>query len=371
MTASRPTIGAEPDVTTHHESGRQATAARPAGARLLIVNADDYGLTVRTSETIVRLHHEGIVTSTSALVLAPAFLKTAHLLAGHTTLGVGIHLCLVGPDPAASPAAEIPTLVDRKGRLARSWHLLLPRLLARRVDYDDVRREFAAQIELALSLGVQPTHVDSHQHLHMWPGISSAAIDVASQYGIPAIRCPESRSFKTERPPTNVMSFLLRREIEAAGLVTTDRFAGLDESGKAVADRFDRVVSKVPLSVGSFEFGVHPSEDGDPDRARYHWKHRGGEEASGLARPGLAVHLRAKGWELGTYRDLVERRGGVGTGAGANGSTAAGSVGSMAADVRALNRQARPSWLAPWEANGVEAGGVGGVGGEPVAVAGR
>lgn len=345
MTTSRPMIGARNHVTV------------PSEERLLIVNADDYGLTRRTSETIVRLHDEGIVTSTSALVLAPAFEPSASLVAGHPTLGVGIHLCLVGPDPALSPAREIPTLVNKKGQLARSWHRLLPRLLAGRVDFDDVRREFAAQVELALSLGIRPTHVDSHQHLHMWPGISKAAVDVARRYGIPAVRCPESRSFKTERLPTNVMSHLLRREIEAAGLTTTERFAGLDESGKAVPDRFDRVVSRVPRSVRSFEFGVHPSEDGDPDRARYHWRHRGGEEASGLVRPGLAAHLEAQGWKLGSFAHLPRRAGSAGAEASGPGS------GSGSARVRPL-RPPRPDWLAPWEADVDEVD-------EPVAAAGR
>ena len=224
--------------------------------RLLIVNADDYGLSVSTSHTIVELHEVGVVTSTSALVLAPGFAPTARLIAGHPTLGVGVHLCLVGPDPAVLSAREIPTLVGRRGQLAPSWHRLLPRLLAGRIDPADVERELAAQVEVALAHGLRPTHLDSHQHLHLWPGISTATVDVARRFGIRAVRCPESRSWKTERPPVSVMSALLRRELAAAGLATTERFAGLDESGKAVAHRFDRVMDKVPDSVTSFEFGV-------------------------------------------------------------------------------------------------------------------
>ncbi|MEZ5411618.1 MAG: ChbG/HpnK family deacetylase [Acidimicrobiales bacterium] len=275
--------------------------------RLLIVNADDYGLSVRTSHTIVELHEIGVVTSTSALVLAPGFAPTARLVAGHPTLGLGVHLCLVGPDPAVLSAREIPTLVGRRGRLAPSWHRLVPRLLAGRVDPADVERELAAQVEVALSHGLRPTHLDSHEHLHLWPGISTAVINVARRFAIPAVRCPESRSCKTERPPVSVMSALLRRELAAAGLVTTERFAGLDESGKAVAHRFDRVLTRVPPGVASIEFGVHPSVDDDPDRVRYPWRHRGTDEAAGLARWGLRDRLRAAGWQLGTFADLAAR----------------------------------------------------------------
>jgi len=273
--------------------------------RLLIVNADDYGLSVRTSHTIVELHEVGVVTSTSALVLAPGFAPTARLIAGHPTLGVGVHLCLVGPDPAVLSAREIPTLVGRGGRLAPSWHWLVPRLLAGRVDPADVERELAAQVEVALAHGLRPTHLDSHQHLHLWPGISTATVNVARRFAIPAVRCPESRSWKTERPPVSVMSALLRRELAAAGLATTERFAGLDESGRAVAHLFDRVMGRVPSNVASFEFGVHPSVDGDPERARYRWRHRGTDEAVGLGRCGLRARLETAGWRLGTFADLA------------------------------------------------------------------
>jgi predicted glycoside hydrolase/deacetylase ChbG (UPF0249 family) len=301
--------------------------------RLLIVNADDYGLTSRTSEMIVRLHHIGVVTSTTALVLAPGFAPTAHLLAGHPTLGTGVHLCLVGPDPPLSLARDIPTLVDRRGALASSWHFLLPRLLAGRVDLDDVRRELTAQIELALARGLRLTHLDSHQHLHLWPGISTVVMELALRYGIPAIRCPESRSYKTERPPVAFMSRRLRRQIRAAGLATTERFAGLDESGKAVAGRFDHVLDRVPAEVRSFEFGVHPNVAHDPDRDRYRWGRRGAEEAAGLSRPGLARELQARGWRLGSF---AARPGGTRIGADPSGAARSGAgasgIGASGAD---------------------------------------
>ncbi len=59
---------------------------------LLIVNADDYGLTEGISLGILRAHREGIVTSTSVLAIGPAYPKVAHLLADHPELA-----------PAANP----------------------------------------------------------------------------------------------------------------------------------------------------------------------------------------------------------------------------------------------------------------------------
>ena len=56
--------------------------------RLLIVNADDYGLTAGVCRAIVRAHREGIVTSTSALALGPAFSASTSLLHDVPDLGV-------------------------------------------------------------------------------------------------------------------------------------------------------------------------------------------------------------------------------------------------------------------------------------------
>ena len=104
--------------------------------RLLIVNADDYGLTAGVCRAIVRAHQDGIVTSTSALALGPAFAAHSALLDDAPELGVGVHLAVVGEDPPLLPASDIPSLVDRQGRLSLSWK----RILAPRVRWSHRRR---------------------------------------------------------------------------------------------------------------------------------------------------------------------------------------------------------------------------------------
>ena len=84
--------------------------------KLLIVNADDYGLTEGISRGILRGHRDGIITSTSALVRGPAYPTVSGWPADVPSLGVGVHLAAVGEDPPLLSAAEIPTLVGRRGR---------------------------------------------------------------------------------------------------------------------------------------------------------------------------------------------------------------------------------------------------------------
>ena len=84
-------------------------------SRLLIVNADDFGLTPGVSAGILEAHRNGIVTSTSVLAVAPAFEETAPALrrAAHESgIGVGVHLAAVGEDPPLLPRSRVASLVD-------------------------------------------------------------------------------------------------------------------------------------------------------------------------------------------------------------------------------------------------------------------
>ena len=83
-------------------------------------------------------------------------------------------------------------LVDKKGRLRLSWKQFLPRVAAGRVDPDDLRREFGAQIERIQAAGLTIDHFDTHQNLHLWPMVASSVIAHADREAIGAIRVTRS-----------------------------------------------------------------------------------------------------------------------------------------------------------------------------------
>jgi len=103
--------------------------------RRLIVNADDFGFATGVNEGIIEAHVRGIVTSTSLMVDWPAAANAARLAREHPGLSVGLHYVEDGPE------------IDEPGHAART---------------------FAAQLERFRDLtGSDPTHVDSHHHVHM------------------------------------------------------------------------------------------------------------------------------------------------------------------------------------------------------------
>jgi predicted glycoside hydrolase/deacetylase ChbG (UPF0249 family) len=77
--------------------------------RLLIVTADDLGLTRGVNAAVRRAHEDGIVTATSLLAVGREFDDAAAMLRDVPTLELGAHLALVGEDPPLLSAREIPT----------------------------------------------------------------------------------------------------------------------------------------------------------------------------------------------------------------------------------------------------------------------
>jgi len=117
--------------------------------RLLIVTADDFGLSHGVNRGIVEAHREGILTSTSLMVHRPAAEQAAALARESPALSVGLHLEL---DPAA---ADVPTELDRQ--LGRFTDLV----------------------------GAPPTHVDSHHDVHKNPRVLPHVQAWAERIGVP------------------------------------------------------------------------------------------------------------------------------------------------------------------------------------------
>ena len=274
--------------------------------RLLIVNADDYGLTEAVSAGILRAHREGIVTSTSVLAVAPGFARSGPWLADEGELGIGVHLAVVGEDPPLLSAAEVPTLVDRRGRFAISWRVFLRRCVAGRVDPDDVRRELAAQVDAVAGLGVAVDHLDSHQHLHMWPVLQPVVVDLAVARGIPALRVPRSHRRHPVSVVVNRLSARLATRAAAAGLRFADDASGVDEAGRL--DRRGLVAALdgfVARGARTAELGAHPGEAVDADRHRYRWDYTWGDELELLLAPESRRAVEDRGFVLGPYSQLA------------------------------------------------------------------
>ena len=155
--------------------------------RRLIINSDDFGYTPAVSRGIVEAHRAGVLTSTSLLANMEGFGDAVRLAREEApALGIGMHINLV----QGTPLARVPTLTDPRtgefhpiGRLA--WRALTGRVAAA-----DIAAECAAQIRRLRKAGIRITHLDSHQHAHVLPGVWGPIAETALREGIAVARWP-------------------------------------------------------------------------------------------------------------------------------------------------------------------------------------
>src|SRR5713101_1047778 len=152
-------------------------------AKLLIVHADDVGMTHAVNAATIKALESGGVNSASIMVPCPWFPEIADYAKAHPDADFGLHLTLTservyyrwGP---VAPRDRVASLVDENGYLYHDWeHNEL-------VNAKEVEVELRAQIERALALGVRPTHLDSHQYRLIMSGkeLFDVMLRVAHEY---------------------------------------------------------------------------------------------------------------------------------------------------------------------------------------------
>ena len=159
-------------------------------SKQLIVNADDFGRHILINRAVERGVAQGLIRSATVMVTGAAFEEAVALARRTPALGLGIHFTLVNAKPVP-PASDIPSLVDpATGELYPDHGAFMKRFLTGKIRLQDVQRECTAQLDRFLDTGLVPTHADSHQHMHVLPGIIDIILDLCLDHGIPAVRIP-------------------------------------------------------------------------------------------------------------------------------------------------------------------------------------
>ncbi|HHL2559430.1 TPA: chitin disaccharide deacetylase [Yersinia enterocolitica] len=147
--------------------------------KLLIVNADDFGLCKGQSYGIIEAFRHGIVSSTTAMMNCAEIYHAAELSKQHSALPVGMHFVLT----YGRPLTAMPSLVDAKGELGK-W--LWARAEAGELNLDEIAQELTAQFNKFVAVfGRPPTHIDSHHHVHMLPQIYPLIESFAHEKSLP------------------------------------------------------------------------------------------------------------------------------------------------------------------------------------------
>ncbi len=220
----------------------------PADARLLIINADDFGMCHAVNAAIMRALSEGIVRSTTLMVPCPWARHAMRFLAEHPEIPFGVHLTVIADWPdyrwgPIAPKEKTPTLINGEGHFYNFDQM--PAFLAQ-VDLTELELEFRAQIETVLAARLRPTHLDWHcLRLDGWDAVYEVMLGLAREYGLALRVIVRSHIEKTQSLglPANDSGFL-------------DSY-GVDPATKAA--HYADLLRTLP--AGLSEWAVHPGLD--------------------------------------------------------------------------------------------------------------
>jgi predicted glycoside hydrolase/deacetylase ChbG (UPF0249 family) len=157
-----------------------------ADARLLIVHADDIGLSQAVNDATLKAFSSGGVSSGSMMVPCPWFNDFAHAYQSYPGLDVGIHITLTSEWDyykfgGVLPATEIPSLVNEQG-----YFYPTTEEVGMHADPREAELEIRAQIDRAIAAGIKPTHLDTHMgSVLATPELIQIYFKLGMEYGIP------------------------------------------------------------------------------------------------------------------------------------------------------------------------------------------
>jgi chitin disaccharide deacetylase len=231
--------------------------------RALIVNADDFGLSAGVNAGVARTHEEGILTSASLMVRQPGAEQAAAYARATPALGVGLHV-------------DLGEWVLRDGAWTAVYEVVP-------IDGDPhaVEAEVRGQLARFRALtGREPTHLDSHQHVHNWESVTEVFQRLATQLRVP-----------------------LRHHL--GGVAYCGDLYGHDEHGHTIPEAITaaaliQIIGS--LAPGVTELACHPgigADTGSPyGRERE-------QEVEVLCDPGIVDALRREGIALRSFADVA------------------------------------------------------------------
>ena len=279
----------------------------------LIINADDFGRHKLINAAVEKAFREGCLRSTTIMAGAKFFDDAVEIAKRNPNLGVGIHFTLANGYPVLPPE-KIPSLVTAEGVFHENYIEFIKLYVKGKINRDEVQNELGAQLEKVIRAGLKPTHFDSHQHLHHFPGIISIALKLAKMANIPAMRVADTKIFDGSiesfgqiigRLGLGSLSKFAAHSAHTKNILTPDHFSGI-VAGESVSEKFLTKLIK-NLDDGTTEVMLHPGTDNEILQKYCAWDHDFEEELNAVTSPKILKLLEKENVTAVNFSALNEK----------------------------------------------------------------
>lgn len=212
----------------------------------VIVNSDDFGMTVSCTDAIGQAFREGLITDTTLVSNGEAFRQAVQMAKeGGFADRVGVHFVLTSGAPLTAPILSCRRLT-KNGQFTRLLkHNAAYFLPLSKKEKEAIYVELTAQAAKIKQAGLPISHADSHHHIHMNFQVAPIVARVCAEQGIGRLRCHQNLKYRS--PARRWLFEGYNRWLRTRGFATPDYFEE--------ADRYQR------LSYGISEIMVHADFD--------------------------------------------------------------------------------------------------------------
>lgn len=291
-------------------------------AKYLIVNADDYGMCNAANEAVEELFLGGWLKSSTVMMPCPAAEHAVKFSIAHPEYAIGIHTTLTSEWRTYrwKPLTDGKSLIDEDGFM---WHE--SDQVEKNAKLSEIEKEVRAQIDLAHSMGMKPSHIDNHMgslygHYTGRFSLSKLALKICGSYGY-AYRlftkadkriCPNGTPYFLYAASTIISKMWGKRYnvIIPDYLLFPEWNNDMRVSYETYRDTILKIWTDIPED-GVTETFVHPSVECDEIRnITARWRDRVWEYEL-LKDPYVHKYLKDHDVELINYRDLIKMKNGT------------------------------------------------------------
>jgi len=301
---------------------------------MLIVQADDLGLTSAFNEGVREAYKNGFLCGTTLNPNGFAFEEAVQeIIPECPGLGIGIHLNIVQGRTLRKRLKKNSRICDASGNYKVSFgRLFRAQILGERNIFTEVEDDFRLQIETVLAKGINPDHLSSHRHIHAIPRVFEIVCRLASEYQVPFVRSVLERFYfaggiRTHLAmgiwyPVNLLKHVTLNMLGARdssiadrlGIRTNDYFVGVAYTGLMTdATLITGLGALSSVKSGIVEVLLHPCKVmphhrdhlDDALARRYVSDPARSAELSALTSNNVFEFIRENGWELTSYSRLA------------------------------------------------------------------
>lgn len=276
----------------------------------VIINADDFGLSPGINRGVIRAFEQGLVRSASLSVLGRGFLEAAAYCRENPGLDAGLHLTLTDEKPLTDARALFPGAWDSD--FLPGMGTLFRLVVSGRADLAAIEGELKAQMERAADAGLSISHLDGHQHVHLFLKLFPLCLDLCKRRGIRHMRTRLTDRMALRAGPGRIAQYLgLRLFLGAAVQTRIPRelpiipCTGFLLSGGRLRVRDLLANLRALRRFPVVEVILHPGEAGDCERERYgHWDYAWEADRDLACSPELRQGLADMGARVTCFREL-------------------------------------------------------------------